>query len=120
MTPLPIDAVAETVNDESPYVLTSEVDPNEIVREIEPGAIVVVVVETEVLEGESTIGGAGGATTDVDVDDSPPAIVVVVVPVGAEPRTGSTSTGNLPPFAFFPLPEIMLVLDSPPRVVVVT
>ena len=112
--------------------MTSEVDVNEIVREIEPGAIVVVVVvavvvvvvvvvvETEVLEGESTIGGAGGATTDVDVDDSPPAIVVVVVPVGAEPRTGSTSTGNLPPFAFFPLPEIMLVLDSPSRVVVVT
>ena len=120
MSPLPIDAVAETVNGESPYVFTAEVEVNEIVREIEPGAMVVVVVETEVLEGESTIGGAGGATIDVDVDDPSATSVVEVVPVGAEPRVGSTSTGDFPLFTFLPLPETRVVVASPPSVVVVT
>ena len=86
-----------------------------------------VVVEVEfvvgtalVVEGESTIGGAGGETTDVDVEDSPPVNVVDVVPVGAEPRIGSTSPGNLPFFVCLPLPETRLVFDSPSSVVVVT
>ena len=106
--------------------MTAEVDVNEIDREVEPGAIVEVVdVEfvvgtAPVVDGESTIGGAGGTTIDVEVDDSPPATVVDVVPVGAKPRVGSTNPGTLPFFVFLPLPETRLVFDPPSSDVVVT
>jgi hypothetical protein len=109
-SPDPTDGVAgEIVNDTSPYDLTTvETDPNSIVRTIDPGAFV--------LGGASTIGGAGGAT--VEVEDSFVAIVVagvVVVAVGAAPRVGSTNPGFLPLFDFLPLPETRLVVASSPR-----
>jgi hypothetical protein len=65
-----------------------------------------------VVEGISTIGGAGGAT--VEVDDSFVAIVVVVVPVGAAPRIGSIS-----PSAGFPL-ALDFLLSSKTTLLVVT
>lgn len=126
MSPPPIDVFAETVNGESPYVFTADVEVNEIVRDVDPGATVVVVVDefvvgtAPVVEGESTIGGAGGETTEVEVDGSPPATEVDVVPVGAIPRVGSTRPGALPIFVFLPMLETRLEGDSPSSVVVVT
>jgi hypothetical protein len=131
MSPPPIDVFAETLNGESPYVFTAEVEVNVTVLGTDPGAIVVDVVEVvvdvefvvgtaPVVGGESTIGGAGGETTEVEVDESLPATVVDVVPVGAEPRIGSTNPGILPFIVFLPLPETRLVVDSPSSVVVVT
>jgi hypothetical protein len=107
--PDPADGVAgEIVNPTSPYDLTTgEIDPNAIVRETDPGAFV--------LGGPSTIGGAGGAT--VEVEDS---FVAIVVAVGATPRVGSTSPGFLVLVDFFPLPEAALVVEASIAVVVVT
>ena len=88
-------------------ITTVEVEPNWIVRGTDPGAIV--------LGGASTIGGAGGAT--VEVEDS---FVAIVVAVGATPRVGSTSPGFLVLVDFFPLPEAALVVEASIAVVVVT
>jgi hypothetical protein len=74
------------------------------VRKTDPGAFVV--------GGASTIGGAGGAT--VEVEDS---FAAIVVAVGATPRVGSTKPGFLAVIDFFPLPETVVVDDSPTTVV---